>query len=245
MWSAVLETLLLETVATNITIQWRNEAKQQDLKTKYGIHIWKDPHAQIVVLGIKPQQLDDIDFTQYPSDAVLFSMLVGVSLETLRLKTRFEKIIRCMPNLCLFAKKWLVPYVHEGNINKTILDFLKTAFARAGSFFEIQNEKMLDKITSISGSWPAYFFYFTELLKQKTMELGFDEATATFLAEQTFIGAAQTLEQSDLDAKALKESVASKWGSTQQALDSFESVGLGKIISDAVDAAYERVKELG
>lgn len=87
---------------------------------------------------------------------------------------------------------------------------MEKSFSNAGYFFPVDSEDMIDKITAISGSGPAYFFYFTELLQQKAEAMGFDTMTAKRLAEQTFIGSAKTLESNNLTTKEWKDAVTSK-----------------------------------
>jgi pyrroline-5-carboxylate reductase len=109
----------------------------------------------------------------------------------------------------------------------------------------IDDESQMDALTAVSGSGPAYVFYFIEALDRAAGNLGFTDAAARMLAVETFLGAARLAEASDDPVALLRERVTSKGGTTEAALKSFEADGLGAAIERGVRAAAERGRELG
>ena len=106
-------------------------------------------------------------------------------------------------------------------------------------------EAQMDAVTAISGSGPAYVFYFIEALQQSAQALGFGEAVARKLAIETFVGAARMAEQSQESFSELRHRVTSKGGTTDAALNSFESDGIAAAIMRGAQAAAKRGRELG
>jgi pyrroline-5-carboxylate reductase len=109
----------------------------------------------------------------------------------------------------------------------------------------IKDEALLDAVTALSGSGPAYFFLLTEVLRDAGQALGLDAATARLLAEKTFIGAGRMAEAGGKDVAELRANVTSKGGTTEAALAHLEKHGLRKLFADALKAAEQRGRELG
>lgn len=106
-------------------------------------------------------------------------------------------------------------------------------------------EAMLDAVTAVSGSGPAYVFYFIEALEQAAQELGFDESTAREFALQTFLGSAQLAAHSDEAPAVLRQRVTSKRGTTERAIEAFDAQKMKQHFIAGVAAACERSRELG
>jgi pyrroline-5-carboxylate reductase len=114
-----------------------------------------------------------------------------------------------------------------------------------GQSIWLDNEAQIDAVTAISGSGPAYVFYFIEALQQAALELGLNEAQAKTLSLQTFTGASKLAEQSTENPATLRSQVTSKGGTTEQAILSMESAAVKAAIISAAKAAAQRSKELG
>jgi pyrroline-5-carboxylate reductase len=114
-----------------------------------------------------------------------------------------------------------------------------------GQSIWLDNEAQIDAVTAISGSGPAYVFYFIEALQQAALELGLNEAQAQTLSLQTFTGASKLAEQSTENPATLRSQVTSKGGTTEQAILSMESAAVKAAIISAAKAAAQRSKELG
>ena len=114
-----------------------------------------------------------------------------------------------------------------------------------GGILWCEREEELDAVTAVSGSGPAYVFYFLEALEQAARELGFAPAEARRLAYATFSGAMRLAEQSDTEPSLLRAQVTSKGGTTERAIASLDAAAVKAAVIDAVKAAAQRSKELG
>jgi len=115
----------------------------------------------------------------------------------------------------------------------------------AGSVVWLDDEVLMDAVTAVSGSGPAYVFYFMEAMQQAGMDLGLSAAAARQLTLETFLGAAKLAETSTEDVAQLRARVTSKGGTTEQAIMSMQADGVQSAIAQAVYAAARRSKELG
>jgi pyrroline-5-carboxylate reductase len=117
--------------------------------------------------------------------------------------------------------------------------------AVAGPTLWVETEAQMDAITAVSGSGPAYVFYFLEALERAAIELGFNEQAARRLSSQTFIGAIQLATESDEDFSTLRARVTSKGGTTERAISRLDALGVLPAVARAVHAAAERSREMG
>jgi pyrroline-5-carboxylate reductase len=128
---------------------------------------------------------------------------------------------------------------HEGR------DTAEKILSAVGSTLWVADEAQMDAVTAISGSGPAYVFYFIEALQQAAQALGFNASAARILAIDTFVGAARLAEQTPEQVSVLRQRVTSKGGTTEAALNSFEASGIHDAILRGVKAAVERGRQLG
>ncbi len=225
----------------------RNLAKVKTLGNK-NIYLDKNfanlAKADFVVLAVKPFQLKDlaeqIKNLVKPS-AILCSILAGVKIA--RIQTVFDrkKVVRVMPNLGLVVGESIAGWTSAGlsNIEKQRVKKILNAITEN---FEVQHEQQIDSITAISGSGPAYFFYLAEALQKSAESLGFNTKTARKLVEKTFRASAHL--QSGADYQTLINQVASKKGTTEEALKVFQKFNFNKIIKLTVQAAQKRAREI-
>jgi len=196
------------------------------------------PDADIIIFAVKPQ-----DFTELKldlPDKLIISIMAGISIEKIKAITSSKKIVRSMPNLPLQVKAGLTAWLATPEVEDT--KPIKKIFSSFGEEIEVQNESDLDKITALSGSGPAYFFYLCELIQEKAEALGFTPEQAKKIASQTFIGSAQLLNSSEKSAAEFRTAVTSKGGTTEAALAELKP--LQQILNTAIDAAENRAKEL-
>jgi pyrroline-5-carboxylate reductase len=114
-----------------------------------------------------------------------------------------------------------------------------------GITYWVKEEKQMDAITAISGSGPAYFFYFMEAMHKSAVSLGLDEECARLFTLQTALGAAKLAFENSDDCQTLRERVTSPGGTTEQAIKSFEENNLHDLVDKAVHSAYNKSIELG
>ena len=204
------------------------------------------PYGDLVVMAVKPQQMRAAAAALQPSGELVLSIAAGIRLGDLsRWLSGYELLARCMPNTPALVGEgisalYCVPAVPEAS-RKLAVRVLEAV----GRVIEVDDEALLDPVTAVSGSGPAYVFLFIEALEQAARELGLPSAQARVLAIQTFVGAAKLASGSTEDISVLRERVTSKGGTTERALASMTKDGVTQAIVRAIRAANERSRELG
>lgn len=203
----------------------------------------------VLVIAVKPQVLDEI-FTpiasNIPDHSCILSIAAGKSLYTLEnIFGSHRPIIRCMPNTPAAISKGVsvcVSNLNTRNAQRKIVDALLNA---TGSSLWIDNENLMDAVTALSGSGPAYVFYFIECLAKAGEEIGLDPETAMSLARQTVIGSAALSEfDSGTSAEQLRKNVTSPNGTTHAALNVLMDGTMQNTLNKALKAARDRSIEL-
>ncbi len=212
----------------------------------------------IIILAVKPQHCDDVLRAirkKITTRHLLISIASGRRLATLASYLHDKTpIVRVMPNLPVRVGRGASAAFANTVTGKAHKNATDTLFRGCGAFIWTENENLLDAVTAISGSGPAYIFYFIEALSQAGTAIGLDRASATHLARQVAIGAGALLE-SEPDATALRQKVTSPQGTTAAALNvlaggdlpkdrAIPKTGpLNRLLKEAVDAAYARAIE--
>ncbi len=203
--------------------------------------------ADVVILAVKPQILqaviEDIA-TVVSKDTLIISIAAGMPIQ--RIEQFFKKpvcVVRAMPNMPALVGAGMSafsPGRHAHPKHRKIAEAILSAFGEVA----MVPEKWLDLVTAISGSGPAYYFLLAEKMIEAAYELGMKVDLAKKLVYQTALGSGRVLAQTGEDPEELILRVASKGGTTEAALDVFQKKGFGKIVQDAVRAAYKKSIEL-
>ncbi|NCF71846.1 MAG: hypothetical protein GWP59_09115 [Chlamydiales bacterium] len=156
-----------------------------------------------------------------------------------------KSVIRCMPNLGLSFDKGVTAFFAESGINEDIRSFISGLFSTMGFCLEVDEEKQLDAVTSISGSGPAYFLYLAKVLIEEAKKMGFEDKQAQRLVLYTLIGTARGVDRLGFLPSMMIDKVASKGGTTEKALEVFKCRGFDDLVGEALQAALKRAKELG
>jgi len=207
--------------------------------------------AEVVVLAVKPQVMKEVAQMLGPLLAgrqVVLSIAAGIRLPDLarwlgHADTGFA-LVRAMPNTPSLVNAGMTG-LYSARLDDTQRQGVEEIMRATGAFLWLGNEKDLDAVTAISGSGPAYFFYFIEALMQAGLELGLAEAAARTLALETALGAAKLAHDSPEPPSTLRARVTSKNGTTERALLSMESDRVKAHIAAAAHAAAERAREMG
>jgi pyrroline-5-carboxylate reductase len=205
--------------------------------------------AELVVLAVKPQQMQAAAQSLAPflaSGPAVLSIAAGIRLTELESWLGgYRRLIRAMPNTpALVGKGNSGAYAMPG-VDADGKALATRVLSAGGEVLWVEHEAMLDAITRVSGSGPAYVFYFIEALEAAARELGFPPHDARQLAYATFDGALALAQSSDAEPAVLRAQVTSKGGTTERALQTLEHDGVKAKIVAAVKAAAERAKELG
>lgn len=203
--------------------------------------------CEVVVLAVKPQQMrtavDAIKpFLRRP---LVVSIAAGVRGSTLARWLGTDVIVRTMPNTPALIGAGIAGAVALAGVSAAQRAVADEILRAVGDVVWLDDESMLDPVTAVSGSGPAYVFYFIEAMQQAAAELGFTEAQGRQLAVQTVLGAARLAAASAEPAAVLRERVTSKGGTTAAALASFEADGVRSALLRGVHAANARARELG
>lgn len=203
-------------------------------------------NADAVLLAVKPQSAKELllGLPETLNGTLIVSIMAGISLQTLEEWTGSPQIVRAMPNLPAKLGKGLTGWIAGRQVTDEGKELARSMFASVGTQVEVTDEPMIDTVTALSGSGPAYFFLLTEILAAKAQEEGFDALTAARISTQTLTGSAALLEQSDKTPEEWRAAVTSKGGTTQAALESLAAQHFRDILFSAIDAAIARSREL-
>jgi pyrroline-5-carboxylate reductase len=203
-----------------------------------------------VVLAVKPAMVAPTlsQIAPYLDDqALVISVAAGVSLATLRRCAGSKPaVVRTMPNTPAAIGRGAVAAVPDAPLTPAQHAFVQRLLQAAGEVFWLDDESLIDAVTAVSGSGPAYFYRFTELLAQTGRDLGLSAEMADSLASLTFTGAAALLEATGKAPAQLRVEVTSPNGVTAAALAQFDREDrLAALISQAGRAAVKRNREMG
>ena len=205
-----------------------------------------------IVLAVKPQMMKVAvsPFAGKLTTQSVISIAAGISTSSIArwlgdVTAPYDNVVRAMPNTPALIRAGITGlYAAEGvaEAGRGIAEALLGAVGKTVWFDE---EAMLDAVTAVSGSGPAYVFYFIEALEQAAIELGFNREDARLFASQTFLGGAQLVATTSDSASALRARVTSKRGTTECAIKTFDKHAMKQIFIDGVKAACVRSRELG
>ena len=255
MGEAIVAALLRKKVVTpdEINISDINPSRLDYLYERYGINTLSNnrtsiKEAEVVVMAVKPQVLpavlDELRGHFKPSQLVL-SIIAGVGIGKLRSGLNHRKIVRSMPNTPSQISEGMTVWTASPEVTKVQKGSARSILKVMGQEIEVDDEKYLDMATAVSGSGPAYIFYFVESLIKAAEKLGFTGETAEKLAKQTIIGSVHLMQKSDKTPGELRRAVTSPGGTTAAALMTLDNEDFQGLIERAITAAYNRAKELG
>lgn len=205
-------------------------------------------NCEVLVLAVKPQQMKEAvaPAAGQLRDQLVVSIAAGLRLDDIsRWLGGHRKVVRTMPNTPALIGAGITGLYADASVDLEGRMTAEKILAAVGRTVWIEDESMMDAVTAVSGSGPAYVFYFIEALEAAGRELGFDGLTARTLAVETFLGAARLAESTAEPVSLLRERVTSKGGTTAAALDSFDADGIRAAIERGVQAANARGRELG
>jgi pyrroline-5-carboxylate reductase len=229
-----------------------DEAKRSFLSSTLGVNVstnLKDiVQNDVIVFAVKPQQLKSVALELAPvlKQQLIISIAAGVRLSDLsRWLNHYPKIIRAMPNTPAQIQLGVTGLYAMPLVSKIENETATQILSAVGSTLWVEKETELDAVTAISGSGPAYVFYFIEALQEAAKSLGLTDEQAKLLSIATFKGASQLAEVSSASIQTLREQVTSKGGTTEQGLLSLETSKVKEAIILAAQQAEKRAKILG
>lgn len=238
--------------AGNIEVVEPYEPTRAALLQSYGITAQAAPtaalqRAEIVVWAVKPQTFKDAaaQTRAHTQQALHLSVAAGIRSDSIAQWLGSERIVRTMPNTPALVGKGMSALYARPAVNAAERQTVEAILAGTGDVLWVDTEKQLDAVTALSGSGPAYVFYFMEAMTRAGTAMGLSAQQAHQLAVGTFVGASELARRSDEPPAVLRERVTSKGGTTYAALTSLERDAVGDAFVRAMQAAERRAQELG
>ena len=237
-----------------ISVSDPDTAQLSALSSRFQVHTDTNNHtvtenAEVVVLAVKPQVIQDValdlaDLIQ-KQQPLLISIAAGIRATDLqRWLGGSCALVRCMPNTPALVQSGATALWRNEHVSDEQTDLAETILRAVGLALWVESEDLMDTVTALSGSGPAYFLLVMEALQEAGQALGLPEETAKLLSLQTAFGAAKMALESSEDAAILRQRVTSPGGTTEKALQVLENGGLRALFSDALNAARSRSREL-
>jgi pyrroline-5-carboxylate reductase len=224
------------------------ELATKDIGTVFGKPDDCIPAADLIILAVKPQDAPNLFSLIRPfvnAQQVVLSIMAGMTIESISLGLGLKKIVRAMPNLPAQIGMGMTTFTATDDVTRLELVMVQNLLNTSGKTLYVENERAIDATTAISGSGPAYVYYFMRAMMQAAREMGFSESQSELLVNQTFSGALDLYSKSNLSCEEWISRVASKGGTTEAALLSFNENELNQSIIDGATAAFNRAVELG
>jgi pyrroline-5-carboxylate reductase len=208
---------------------------------------WAVPEADVVIVALKPQHVSEALTTAAPvlgAQTMILSIAAGVTIAELEAAAPGRPVIRAMPNTPALVRKGASAIAGGSHAVESDLERAETLLGAVGLVVRVP-EKLLDAVTGLSGSGPAYVFLLAEALVEGGVLNGLPRDVAVTLVHQTILGAGTLLVEGDESAEALRAAVTSPGGTTAAGLRALEQGSFRGVVLDAVTAATERSRELG
>ena len=239
--------------AKNINVSDSNDEllinRQSELKiTTYSDNKSLLDNSHIIVFAVKPQVLSMVCLqlkNKVKPNHLFVSIVAGIRGNDINrwLGGNFA-LVRTMPNTPALFQSGVTGLFANDLVSNQQKELVTSILSSVGECFWVDDEKLIDAITAISGSGPAYFFLLMQSITQAATALGLDEKTANSLSIQTSLGASLMATKSGKDSKTLRKEVTSPNGTTQAAIESFQDQNFEGIVAAATRAAYDRAREL-
>lgn len=253
MASAIINGLLARGLpARQIAVLDPNSAARDALQRRFAVRA--SAHAaevlgqvELLVWAVKPQEFRAAaaaiaDYTPAPAQ---LSIMAGIRVRDIVRATATTRVVRCMPNTPALVGQGMSGLYASADADLAVRTLAESVMRSTGDVLWVEREEQLDAVTALSGSGPAYVFYFLEAMQQAGAELGLAPAQARQLAVQTFAGGAALARESEEPLATLRERVTSKGGTTYAALQALEQADAKGAFVRAMHAAHQRAVELG
>ena len=237
----------------NMMILEKSPEKAIQLSTKdigkvYGLAEDCIPNADLIILAVKPQDTSKLFASIKPhvdGQQVFLSIMAGVKMQTICKALGVKKVIRAMPNLPAQIGMGMTAFTSSDEVTRIELVTVQNLLNTTGKTIYVEKEEAIDAATAISGSGPAYVFYFMRAMMESAKEMGFSESEAELLVSQTFRGAVELHNKSNFSCNEWIQKVSSKGGTTEAALKNFNAETIHSNIKKGAKAALDRAVELG
>lgn len=238
--------------AGSITVVEPVEAQADRLRGLFGIEVAPAAgaalgQAALVVWAVKPQAFAEAaaPCAEHVAGRLQLSVMAGIRSEAIARLARSPRVVRAMPNTPALVGQGMSGLFARPEVSTMERALVESLLAPTGDLLWVEDEQALDAVTALSGSGPAYVFYFLEAMVQAGLEMGLSAAQSRRLAMGTFAGATAQVQQSDEPLEVLRQRVTSKGGTTHAALTTMEAAGIKAHFVAAMQAARQRARALG
>lgn len=230
-----------------------NEQKLDELKTDFQIHTTTDnakaiETADVIILAMKPQKFaevaDTLRSTIHYRVPLIISVAAGITIANIEAHLAPLPIVRTMPNVAAHIACGATALFANHHVTAEQRDIAESIMRGVGIAIWLTDEKLMDVVTALSGSGPAYFFLVMEALQTAAEELGLPKDAARLLTLETALGSARLALESDHSLAELRQHVTSRGGTTEKALSVLEENDIRGVFKEAVTAAKQRAEEL-
>ena len=228
------------------------EATRSQLETRYGVSTLAAAgpalaEAGLVIWAVKPQNLKEAAAQAGPfcAQALHLSVAAGIRSDSLAQWLQSQRIVRAMPNTPALVGLGQTGLFARAGVSETDRQWVEQVVATTGQWVWVQDEGLLDAVTAISGSGPAYVFFFIEAMVQAGVRMGLSAEQAHQLAVGTFVGSAELARSANESPAVLRERVTSKGGTTHAAISRMQADQLDGLFQAALEAARLRAQALG
>ncbi|TAE31605.1 MAG: pyrroline-5-carboxylate reductase [Cytophagales bacterium] len=201
----------------------------------------------LVILSVKPQDFasvcEALAAVIKPHQVVL-SIMAGIPMSQIQERLQHRQVIRAMPNTPAMLGLGITGFAASDEVQVGNLRRVENLINATGRSIYLDDEAMIDAVTALSGSGPAYFYYVVKAMVEAGRQMGFDEGVATLLVKQTMLGSFHLINNADKSLDDLIKAVASKGGTTEAALRQFEVGALSETLVSGIRAAQTRAQEL-
>ncbi len=203
--------------------------------------------VDLVILSVKPQDYPSVavELNSYiQSNQVVLSIMAGIPIAQIQSSLSHDLIIRAMPNTPALLGMGMTAFAAAEQVGLADIRKVENLINSTGRAVFLEDEKLLDAVTGLSGSGPAYFFYLIKSMIDAGIAMGFDPAMSSLLVKQTMLGSYHLMQTSDKSLDELIQAVASKGGTTEAALRVFQEKLVGEGLQQGIYAARDRAVEL-
>ena len=203
--------------------------------------------AQLVVWAVKPQTFRDaaMQARSHTAGALHLSVAAGIRSDSIASWLDTQRIVRSMPNTPALIGKGMTALFARTGVSRADRSLVEQVIATTGESLWVEQESQLDAVTALSGSGPAYVFFFLEAMTKAGVEMGLSAQQAHRLAVGTFVGASELARASEEPPEVLRQRVTSRGGTTDAAISSLEQDQVQALFIKALQAARRRATELG
>ena len=228
------------------------QENRDKLESQFGVQAHETPGpflqaAETVVWAVKPQAFKDAAEQSglQTRNALHLSVAAGIPSASIARWLSSERIVRAMPNTPALIGKGISALYARAGVSESERQRVVKIIRATGEYLWVDTEDQLDAVTAISGSGPAYVFYFMEAMTEAGAAMGLSRAQAHQLTVSTFIGASELARSSEESPQILRQRVTSKGGTTHAAISSMDASNLKALFERALHAARTRAQELG